>query len=90
MEPIKKDSWKYKLLIFVAMKIVKVPMHINFTRAEEDHTEGIGFAWTSETATKMVGKYTTLPPKPTRAMRRALKRAAQDTAKDLYHGDSEK
>lgn len=76
--------------MFVAMRICRIPLHINFSNPDLDYVEGVGFAWTSEMAQHMVGRYNTLPPKATRSVRRAMKRAAQATAKDLYHADSEK
>lgn len=50
-----KTHWKYRLLIWYATRILKVPFIVNFTPEEMDELYAVGFAWTPAAANRMRG-----------------------------------
>ncbi len=50
-----KTHWKYRLLIWYAQRVLKVPIIVNFTPDWMDELYGVGFAWTPEAANRMRG-----------------------------------
>ena len=51
----KRSDWKYKLWLWWAIKVLRVPFTVNFTHPEDPNVYGIGFAWTEEQARNMRG-----------------------------------
>lgn len=74
-----KNSWKVRIWLWWALKVIKAGYTINFTRPESPEMQGVGFAWDKDTALAMQANYVG-PQKPTRATRRALNRAAKKAA----------
>ncbi len=78
-----KQSWRIRLLIFIAIKLCKSQYTVNYTPPENDEMVGIAFAWNVETAQKMVARFSEIPMPQTltRKQRRALNAAAKRAAK---------
>lgn len=51
----KKTHWKYRLLIWIAKRVVRVPIIVNFTPEHMDDLYAVGFAWTPGAAERMRG-----------------------------------
>jgi hypothetical protein len=50
-----KDDWRIRLLLWVARRIVKVPIIVDFTPEDMKTVYAIGFAWTQFAADRMRG-----------------------------------
>lgn len=81
----KKRSWRFRFFVWYAKYILLAPYTVDFTPPESENLIGIGFAFSTETAQRMQANYTTLPPRPTRAARRAMKRAFKRAAEKGAH-----
>ena len=51
----KRTSWKFKVLLFWAIKVCKIPFTVNFTPPDSEDFYGIGFAANEQAATRMRG-----------------------------------
>lgn len=51
----KKTHWKYRLLIWYAHHVLRVPIIVNFTPEWMDELFAVGFAWSPAAATRMRG-----------------------------------
>lgn len=51
----KKNHWKYRLLLWYAKHILRVPIIVNFTPDHMDELFGVGFAWSPEASRRMQG-----------------------------------
>lgn len=78
-----KGAWQFRLWKWVGVRILRCPYTVNFTPPDSDIVVGIGFAWDQQTAIKMQANYVQLPPKLTRAQRRALKSSARSVAEEV-------
>lgn len=51
----KKTQWRYRLLIWAAKRIVRVPIIVDFTPEHMDDVYAVGFAWSPQAANRMRG-----------------------------------
>lgn len=72
---IAKRSKRFRFFVWFAVRVLRAPYTVDFTPPENDNVAGIAFTWDKETAVRMRANYMTLPQRPTRAARRAMKRA---------------
>lgn len=83
----KKNHWKIRVMMWWAERIVKVPYFVNFTPPSEENMVGMGFGWNPEITQKMVANYQVQPQRPSRAQRRAMKRASENIAEEILKNE---
>lgn len=52
---LKRSSWKYKIWVWFAVRILKFPFTVNFTPPGEDEVYAIGFATSHKASDRMRG-----------------------------------
>lgn len=50
-----KNHWRIRFLLWVARRIVRVPIIVNFTPEDMADMYAVGFAWTPQAASRMRG-----------------------------------
>jgi hypothetical protein len=81
----KKNSWKFRVWVWLGMRWLKIPYRINFTPPDSEYFVGMGFAANQPTAERLAGNVEThlKIDNPNRATRKALNRAAAKAARKM-------
>lgn len=51
----KRSDWRYKFLLWWAVRVCRIPFTVNFTPPDQDQLYATGFAWTPAAAERMRG-----------------------------------